>query len=208
MSSSALNLTPFSRKWREGHWQSSDYVSKPQIQRLASLNDMLDKAHTWHMAEQEGNDERLLELRLTLNQPPYLSTAWIESNQPFAAHPVAPEPEKEKEKEKEKQEHDQEQEQKQQKEQEGESLRVDEIALEGDLAAEAFPAPAPKNPPESVEDAPEKKQKKKKNKKNKKKKKKQGGRQIREHEAAKKITVVGIGQTVSWFAPDAAREAR
>ncbi|KAL1644656.1 hypothetical protein SLS58_004117, partial [Diplodia intermedia] len=84
-STNALPI-PFSSQWRAGHWMASDYASLAPAQRLARLNDVLDKAHDHHMAE-NANDQRVLdELRTTMNAPPYVSAAWVREQ--LAAAPL------------------------------------------------------------------------------------------------------------------------
>ncbi|KAL0261136.1 hypothetical protein SLS55_004832 [Diplodia seriata] len=86
MSSTNALPTPFSSQWRAGHWQASDYASLAPAQRLARLNDVLDKAHDHHVAE-NANDQRMLdELRTKMNAPPYVSAAWVREQ--LAAAPL------------------------------------------------------------------------------------------------------------------------
>lgn len=69
---SATGHTPFSSEWRASHWQASDYASKTRKQRLDFLNDMLAKAHQYHMAEKTGDHQELEQLHATMNMPPYV----------------------------------------------------------------------------------------------------------------------------------------
>ncbi|OJD38742.1 uncharacterized protein BKCO1_400073 [Diplodia corticola] len=77
MSSTDPLPTPFSSQWRAGHWQASNYANLMRDQRLARLNDILDKAHDHHMAEKTNNRPVLDSLRTTMNAPPYVSAAWV-----------------------------------------------------------------------------------------------------------------------------------